>query len=267
MWTGFCIWIWELWDWLAHAYIPDSLGQTQVSWLEGWPHFRSWILIALQWSLSIPDRLPLQPLKWGHPSNQDTQVHLGKPVPLLMLYSVPSSGIERCEGAINSGLDIHQFVASSDSTLPSRRPFLFPVGVAKPSPILARKASVIEEWSNLQRTRALSQSESDKKNVPSPIASSSSVSTSPPLGSSPSATPPGHTPSNGSAATAGSVVSPGKSRQNGTGSGGSGLGMEESRKFLSARYDNFKHSGMIGDTIKGSKSYFFWWWDMRGYIV
>ncbi len=129
-------------------------------------------------------------------------------------------------------------MASSDSALPSRRPFLMPVGVAKPSPILARKASVIEEWSNLQRTRAHSKSESDKKNALSSIATS--VAT-PPIGSSPSATPPRHslsgsTPAQGDAA--GSGVSPGGNpHQNGmeTATGG-GMGIEEAQKFLSARY-------------------------------
>lgn len=140
-------------------------------------------------------------------------------------------GVERCEAAIKSGLDVHQFVASSDSALPSRRPFPIPLGVAKPSPILARKANVIEEWSTLQRTRALSKSEADKKSAaPSPVAASSAAT--PPSGISPlgpSATPPGGvTPA--ASGTDGSAGNAAKSHQNGTGTAGI-----EAQKFLSAR--------------------------------
>ena len=81
-----------------------------------------------------------------------------------------------------------QFVSSSSGTSDSthrssRQSFLLKSPeVAKPSPILARKAGVIEEWSNLQRTRALSQPEAvltPPTSGPIPVGGSNPLSVSP----------------------------------------------------------------------------------------
>jgi hypothetical protein len=89
--------------------------------------------------------------------------------------------VEHCEEVLQSGQDISQFMASSDSTLTERRPFLLNHPEPKPSPILARRTAVMEEWSNLQRTRALSHSESaDSELAPGTAAGETQVSTTPP---------------------------------------------------------------------------------------
>ena len=76
-------------------------------------------------------------------------------------------GLEHCEELISSGLDINHFDPTSSATpIIARRPVIVDTpSVAAPSPILARKASVIKEWSNLQRSRALSLSEDDQNRV------------------------------------------------------------------------------------------------------
>lgn len=135
-----------------------------------------------------------------------------------------------------------QFVASSDSALKQRLPSLLTnPELVKPSPILARRATVLEEWSNLERTRALSHSEGSPRGSdhppPSSVEGDSLASTAPPPGMLPPTLPP--------------VVShpvvmdimgltSGGSDQNGNGtepsSGMTGKDPGMVAKFLSARY-------------------------------
>ena len=70
-------------------------------------------------------------------------------------------GVECCEELIKSGLDINHFSPSSSFSSSSERRPCIDFSQVTASPILARKASIIEEWTNLERTRALSQSEDD----------------------------------------------------------------------------------------------------------
>ena len=113
-------------------------------------------------------------------------------------------GIDHCKELIKSGLDINQFVC--DPSLPSRRKSLLSTSSAtEPSPILARKASVIKEWSNLQRKRALSQTEADKPS--DKVANPDSINSSPSQLSALSSTTPSPLVSQFHSGTASSMVS------------------------------------------------------------
>ena len=71
-------------------------------------------------------------------------------------------GIEKTEELIASGLDLHHFVPGTTS---HARPRLSSIVDTSPasSPILSRRATVLEEWSQLQRSHSLSRSEPEKE--------------------------------------------------------------------------------------------------------
>ncbi len=115
--------------------------------------------------LYLASRVSTLPLyqEWNHGSTSCGHTNSSKRIDFILYLSLSIyiySGIYHCKENISSGLDINQFVSNSDPDLYGRRPSLatLPDKEATPSPILARKATVIEEWSNLQRTRALSHS-------------------------------------------------------------------------------------------------------------
>lgn len=80
------------------------------------------------------------------------------PPPSLLVYHSPfNRSVERAEELIQSGLDIQQFVPRSHPSR-SRVSSLLVTPPPSPSPMMSRRTTVIEEWSQLQRTRSLSHS-------------------------------------------------------------------------------------------------------------
>ena len=81
----------------------------------------------------------------------------------LLSPSSPSyRSVEQAEEKIQSGLDIHQFMPRSRPSRSRVSSLMLVTPPPSPSPMMSRRTTVIEEWSQLQRTRSLSQSKSDR---------------------------------------------------------------------------------------------------------
>lgn len=70
--------------------------------------------------------------------------------------------VERAEELIQSGLDIHHYLPRTRPSRSRVSSLLLVTPPPSPSPMMSRRTTVIEEWSQLQRTRSLSQSKSDR---------------------------------------------------------------------------------------------------------